>query len=130
MPERFEIRFDLDYLVEWICPTERPGPLSFRVSPATLLFENAGYPELTLKSPQGVFSIDEFVRSDYQRIPGAALGTWLYQLRGHDNCSVQLRASGFRLYLRSEPTLIHGQELSFSQRGGLSFAVPGDGEAP
>ena len=93
------------------------------------MFENAGYLEVTIKTPQGVFWIDEFVRSEYEKIPGPALATWLYQLRGHDNCTVQLRASGFRLFLRAEPSLVPGQELSLSQRGGISFAVPSDADA-
>jgi hypothetical protein len=125
IPELYEIRFDLDYLVEWLCPAQQPGPMSFLVSPATLVFEDAGDLEAELNSPQGMFSLDTLERTDFHQIPDATVGTWQYELRGHDRCMVRLRASGFRLHLRAEPYVSTEQRLSIERRGGISFQVPG-----
>jgi hypothetical protein len=124
LPDLFEIRFDIDYLVEWLCPAQEGFALSFRTSPATLVFENAGTVEANLKTPQGDFSLNELVRSGFEQLPGARLGTWQYDLRGHDECSVRLRASGFRLHIRAEPVISYQQQLPMDQRSGISFAIP------
>lgn len=128
--EAFEIRFDIDYLAEWRDPSEKDAPFSFRISPATLVFENAGDLEATLVAPQGDFSLDCLVRSDFVQMPGAQLGTWQFELEGHGDCSVRLRASGFRLHLRAEPVVAQLQQLSLRDRGGISFDVPADCRNP
>jgi len=124
LPELFEIRFDIDYLAEWLCPAQKGAPISFRISPATLVFENAGHMEASIHAPQGDFSLDELARSGFEQLPGATLGTWQYELRGHDGCLVRLRASGFTLHLRAEPVIADQQQLSLDRRGGISFHVP------
>lgn len=126
LPEVYEVRFDVDYLVEWLCPAQKNGPIVFRISPATLVFENAGCMDAALRAPQGSFSLNDLVRSDFVQLPGAAVGTWEYDLRGHDGSYVRLRASGFRLHLRADPIPSDQQQLSLKERGGISFRVPGE----
>lgn len=124
VPDAFEIRLDVDFLVEWLCPRSADERARFRVSPATLVFDNAAEFAATLTSPQGAFSIDELVRSDFELLPGAALGTYRYELRAHGGSLLRVRASGFRLVLRAEPIATDQQELSMEQRGGVCFDVP------
>ena len=59
LPDIYQVRFDVDFLVEWLCPPQKPGVLSYRISPATLVFENAAHPEITLKTQQGSYYINE-----------------------------------------------------------------------
>jgi hypothetical protein len=77
-----------------------------------------------------MFSVDDLVRSGFEQIRGAIVGTWLFELRGHDECWVRLRASGFRLHLRAEPVVSERQQLSASERGAISFDVTGSVPAP
>src|SRR5262249_49421582 len=121
LAEAFEIRFDIDYFVNWL-PAQGGSPILFRISPATLVFENAGDLEATLRTPQGEFSLDELRRSEFEQLPGASMGTWQFDLHGHNECWFRLRASGFCLHLRAEPVICDRPQLSMAQRGGISFA--------
>lgn len=124
--ERHELRFDVDYLVEWLCPEDGSGTCTFRISPATLVFLDVTAMEISLRSPEGEFALDALVRSDLVRPEGASPGPWQFELRPHEGGYVRVRAMGFQLHLRAEPLVADQQELSLAARGGVSFEVPGE----
>ena len=66
-PERFELRLDLDYILEWVAPTEPGGPFTFRVAPATLVFHNVSGVTADLQPGTGVLpTLDALTRADRQ----------------------------------------------------------------
>ncbi|NMO17537.1 hypothetical protein HPC49_09975 [Pyxidicoccus fallax] len=123
VPERFEVRLDLDFIVEWLAPGPGASALDFRVAPATLVFENAGELQVHLSSPTGVLTLQELRREDEQRLPGASMSTWRWTLVANEG-SVALRASGFRQFLRQAPQWVRGrQHLLEEERGGPSLSA-------
>lgn len=106
-----EVRLDIDYLVEWI----RGVPASFKVSPATLVFDNA----TVLRDVDPGW----FVVSGIERTPQPD-GSFEYELRSQTGPSMKLRAQGFRMYLRAAPIATKTQKLSPAERGPSTFELP------
>jgi hypothetical protein len=108
---------DLDYIVEWVCPTPPATAYGFRTCPATLVFDDAWdlAGEIDLQGFSFEMSLDAVERSGPDQH-----GAFGWTLVGH-GFSLTLRASGFTLYLRGRPILSPHQRLSIDQRGGLSF---------
>jgi hypothetical protein len=52
--------------------------------------------------------------------------TWSWELNGHEG-AIRLRATGYTQALRAAPRMAPAQRLTWEERGGPSFALPGDG---
>jgi len=120
IPERYELCFDIDYIVEWLCPADRPGEAKFRLAPATLLFSHVSDVRFQTRSSQGAISITEVQRQDRELIQGAEIATWMWTLIC-DEGKISFRAGGFTQYLRRSPVMIDSQTLTSDERGGLDF---------
>ena len=108
-----EVRFDIDYPVEWIRGDF--GRMSFKLSPATLVFDNAS---LLHELPE-----TWFILSGIERVPQPD-GSFEYELRSQTGPSLRIRAQGFRLYLRAEPVTAGVQRLSDTVRGPSTMSLP------
>jgi hypothetical protein len=125
-PERFELRLDLDYILRWIAPTEPGGPFTFRLAPATLVFHNVSEATVDLQPWTGALpTLDALTRADPQPTPNGRLVTWSWELDGHEG-AIRLRATGYTQALRAAPRVAPEQRLTWEERGGPSFALPGD----
>ena len=119
-PEVYEYRFDIDYIVQWLCPVPPAKALAFMVAPATLVFEHVSALDISLSSQSGDLSLKDLRREDEQRIPAAVRSTWRWILEFNEGV-VSLRGTGFRQYLRRSPLLSNAQRLDDATRGGVSF---------
>ena len=125
-PERFELRLDLDYLLEWIAPPEPGGDYAFRVAPAPLAFHNVADVALDLAPWTAALpTLNAITRADPHPTPDGRLMTWSWELDGHEG-AIRLRATGYTQALRSAPRVTPAQRLTWEERGGPSFALPGD----
>ena len=108
-PHLHELRLDIDYIFDW---QER----GFWISPATLVFETQSF-HIDLPGPSGDW-INAMERT------GAGDSTeWRISL--NTGGSIEVRASGFRQYIRRSPILVAtpNQYLETTQRGGVSFDI-------
>jgi hypothetical protein len=122
LADRFELRFDIDYILEWVCSPAQGEPTQFRIAPATLIFKDAGALRVTLDSQQPLASIDEITRVNRGRLTGASVDTWYWKIKCHEG-EISFEASGFFLFLRAAPIQLGLQYLNSEQRGLPSFAA-------
>jgi hypothetical protein len=112
-----ELELDLDYILEWVCPTE--STFAFRVAPATLTF--VGVLDLRIEVDYAAataavtpFSIDGITR-DTISSPGNA--RWSIELNWPTG-AISFMASGFRQVLRAQPIVTASQSLTEQERSG------------
>lgn len=120
VPEKYEIWLDIDYIVRWVNPNSTENTFSFWVAPATLVFSNVCDLEIHLESQSGGFLIRSFERSDEQLTPNKEMNVWLWEF-DLDEGNLSFRTTGFTQFFRRKPSLTHSQQLSISERGGISF---------
>jgi hypothetical protein len=120
VPDRFELYFDVDYIVEWICPPSRPGPARFRIAPANVVFENVADVNITVESQQGSITISEVGRTKRQSLPGASVESWHWVFKCEEGV-ISFDASGCQLALRQQPMLSDVQHLDVEHRGLPTF---------
>jgi len=113
-PHLHELRFDIDYIFEWVGfgkPAEQSGHW---ISPATLVFEALRF-HVDLPGPSGdwIISIEHSGTGDS--------GEWHISL--NTGGKITVRAPGFRQYIRRLPVFVAvpDQYLETTQRGGVSF---------
>jgi hypothetical protein len=117
--ESYEFAMDLDYIFKRVHPG--PGEASFRfwVAPVTMVFENAHDVSIKIESRQGGMEVADLRRGEPKPTPNGARTDYLYRFECQEG-TVSLRATGYRLYVRSEPRLMDGQCFSLAERGGIS----------
>jgi hypothetical protein len=122
-PERSELLFDIDYILEWLQPPAGEKFYKFRVAPATLVFTNVHEIRCDLSSG-GDLEIDAFTRSnatsprnaDY--IPKKT--EWVWTLECQEGV-ISFRSVGFSMHVRRPAVLTGAQHLPLTERGGFSF---------
>lgn len=115
------VLFDLDYVLEWISPS-RPGKqFTFRVAPATLVFEPAWdlRGDVTLVGLSFVLSIIAITRSEPDE---HGFRHWVVD---GNEFRLEFDARGFTQYLRRAPVVGPFQRLSREERGAPSFSERG-----
>ena len=112
---------DLDYIVEWSCPTPPATTYSFWVCPATLVFDPAW--DLTGNIKLQGFGLELWLDA-LERSGPDEHDAFEWTLAGQ-RFSLAVRAPGFTQYLRRPPIHSPHQRLSIDQRGGLSFDQQG-----
>jgi hypothetical protein len=117
--EKFEFAMDLDYIFKWVHPGPGETYFQFWVAPVTMVFENAYDVAIAIESSQGGIEVADLHREDSQLTPNGALKDYRFRFECQEG-EISLRASGYRLYVRSEPSLMQGQRFSIEERGGIS----------
>jgi hypothetical protein len=120
-----EMAFDIDYIVEWIKPTQNEVNYRHWSAPATLVFHNVcrfvadvePYADTVFL---GIGPTEDPIEVDITRPAGEGILRW-WSLK----CPVgywRLLTSGFTQYFRGAPVLTTGGRIDLARRGGLSFA--------
>lgn len=117
---------DIDYIVSRFEP-ETPGQEpAYWIAPATLAFADASGVTATISDGSSGpvllgpgITATNLVMSDVLRIGPEGEPQWRITGKGFD---IQLRDSGFRLYIRAAPQLVACPSLELAARGGVSFA--------
>ncbi len=116
-----DLLMDMDYICAWVQPDGAHHPLSFYVAPATLAFHGVTDIRFSLESVANPFKLNDVRREDCRPIPNSPFETWQWTMEGHHGM-LTMRAVGYTLYFRQQPTLMQVQSLSYEERGGISFA--------
>ncbi|MGO9507692.1 MAG: hypothetical protein ACLPXZ_10225 [Mycobacterium sp.] len=108
---------DLDYIVEWVCPTAPSNAFAFWICPATLAFDQAWdlVGDINLQGFSFELALNALARSGPDEHDA-----FEWTLVGHE-FTLTLGAAGFTQYLRCPPIQSPRQRLSLEERGGLSF---------
>jgi len=85
----------------------------------TMVFENASEVKIEIESQQGGIEVAKLLREDPKLTPNGALTDYLFRFECQEG-EISLRATGYRLYVRSEPRLLQVQCFSLEERGGIS----------
>lgn len=117
--ERLEFAMDLDYIFKWVHPEPGETHFKFWVAPVTMVFENAHDISIENESPQGGIEVADLHRENPKPTPNGASTGYLYRFECQEG-AISLRATGYRLYVRTEPRLMRVQCFSLAERGGIS----------
>ena len=130
-PETYEVEFDLDYIVEWVDPSERGGNYSFWSAPATLVFENVRKLVLHMEPDPPEFEIIGIERDEPSHELPLGTTPWGSTIRGPEwrwqfdlgRGTLSFRSTGYQQYFRRPPLFVgQQQQPTLAQRGGISFA--------
>jgi hypothetical protein len=117
--KRFEFAIDFDYIFKWVHPGHGENSFKFWVAPVTMVFENAFGVSIDIESRQGGIQVADLHREDPRPTPNGTLTDYLYRFECQEG-EISMGATGYRLYVRSEPRLIEAQSFSLEERGGIS----------
>ncbi len=116
-----DLLMDMDYKCAWVQSAVAQHPFSFYIAPATLAFHGATDIRFSLESVANPLKLNAVRREDRRAIPGYPVETWHWTLEGHHGL-LTMRALGYTLYFRQQPTLLDAQRFTYAARGGISFA--------
>lgn len=117
----FKLLFDIDYILEWV-NQENSNNYKFKVSPATLIFENVW--DLTFSAE---YDLNLRIENIDKRNPHKPKNNDLKEKHEFDwtielgNGEISFKSIGFKQYLRGEIIETEHQELNVNNRGGISF---------
>jgi hypothetical protein len=117
----FDLELDIDYIVEWICDTNRA--CRFAVAPATLTFHNVNQlvidVQLSYKESLTIAGIErEEIATDAEREVGLRKCRWNITLHSYSNRKnrISFESTGFLQVLRKPPVVQSRQELEDEER--------------
>lgn len=118
LEEAYEFLLDIDYILEWIKPTDSDEFYEFLVAPATLVFKNV-YDicfDLEFDCRLNIESItrDEKVKckninNEYE---------WFWKIECQEGI-ISFRSLGFEMFINEKPTLSNSQRLG--RTNGIKF---------
>jgi len=122
--ESFELILDIDYILEWVNPSDNETQFKFWVAPATLVFRNVWNLNINIESldleiqdlhrsnprpPKNINSIKESLEYDWN------IGT--------NSGEIAFTAVGYKQYFRKDAVLSSLQKVGLNERGGVSFEI-------
>ena len=123
-PELFEFWVDLDYIFSWVHPQGDEKYFRFWVAPVTLVFTNVHSLGFEIELYDGGLSVLSLERSEPTKPRNAdhmpQQVEWLWRLDCNEG-EIALRSVGYSQFTRRPPALLQAQELTFEERGGISF---------
>jgi hypothetical protein len=124
LSETYEFVLDIDYILRWVHPAPEETYFQFWVSPATLVFENAGDIKFDLETLYGNGVEIQDVHRQNPRIleAGLAAGTnmWRWVIEAQEG-EISLDATGYKQFFRKKPSFHQEQTLELRIRSGISF---------
>ena len=122
--ETFEFALDIDYIFQWIHPTENETYFKFWVAPATLIFEYVYDLKFDIEIDfGGGLEIDFIERTEPKKIEAgdfAGRDEWRWIIGTHEG-EINLRATSYKQYTRKQPVFGQSQAIETNVRGGISF---------
>lgn len=119
---KFELLFDIDYILKWIDPVKEGESYTFMVVAATLIFRNVYDINIDLNTVD--FQILEISRSNPTRPKNAE---YINENIEYDwdiattNGVITFKSVGYIQVAKSEPVLSESQMLGLEERGGVNF---------
>ena len=119
-PEQFEFLVDLDYIFRWVDPGLEETHFRFWVAPVTMVFENACYVRIDIRSQSGSIEVANLHRDLLGPTPNGRFTNYAFRFECQEG-EVHLQATGYKMYVRRLPVLLSVQCLELGARGGISF---------
>jgi hypothetical protein len=121
--DRFELLFDIDYILERVPPIAGEKHFKYQVAPATLVFASVHEIRCDLWA-LGDLELNDLKWSEPRSDLNPGLPRrgveWLWTLQCKEG-TISFRAIGFSMEIRRVPTLSDFPRLSSEHRGGFSF---------
>ena len=120
--EKFELAFDIDYIVKWVNLKEDNTYIKFWVAPATLVFKNVYEININLYTVD--FQIQDINRENpikpknKDHIKDILEYDWRIETT---NGEITFKSVGYTQFIRQKPKLLDKQLLDFNERGGITF---------
>lgn len=119
--EKFELVFDIDFIVEWVTPKDSQSSYEFWVVPATLAFKNVH--ELTMDVDSVDLIIDTITRGDPSEPKNVNYVNdleykWTIET---NNGELSFKSVGYEQFARAKPLLSNAQVIEPLRRGEISF---------
>jgi hypothetical protein len=118
--ERFRFKVDLDYIVEWVNPSQQDDPFRFRISRASLDFNNIDELciDLHWKNAPASCQLAALDRAESRQTPnGAIQWRWVMDFQSPSG-EIAFWATGFSLTLLHAPSISERQTLPSYEREG------------
>jgi hypothetical protein len=122
----YNFYLDIDFICEWIEPTDENKSYKFKVAPATLNFHNVWDISFDMETNLSL-EIDTITMNNphspknKEILPKDILEyDWIIELQQGE---ISFKSIGFDMHLRELPTLKQAQTLGIKERGGISFSV-------
>ncbi|MBS1665194.1 MAG: hypothetical protein JST68_29380 [Bacteroidetes bacterium] len=120
--EKFELAFDIDYIIEWIKPNSKNAGYKFSIVPSTLVFGNVHSIEI------GSDTIDLIILSVNREGLGKPANGDLINVSLEYKWTIETTSGeisftsiGYQQFARMEPVLVSTQALGLHIRNGISF---------
>jgi hypothetical protein len=119
---KFELLFDIDFIVEWVKPENDESFFKFWVVPATLTFKHVY--EISIN----VDSVDLIIQDISRGNPteprianyNSALKEYQWKIET-TNGEITFKSGGYEQFARKRPVLLDSQAIGLRERNGLSF---------
>jgi hypothetical protein len=120
--EKFELLFDIDFIVEWVKPENGESYFKFWVAPATLVFKRVYDISISIDSVDLI--IQDITRSNPTEPKNADYNSaskeynWKIETT---NGEIIFKSIGYEQFARKQPVLLDTQAIGLRERNGLSF---------
>ncbi len=123
-PEKYEIAFDVDFILEWVKPSLNETHFNLLIAPATLVFHNVNEAKFDLEPFTGV-NIDLVTKYNSRQPKNLAyLNQKKAEWQWHIECregEISFYSVGFSMFLRKPPEIYPSGFPTSEERGGISF---------
>jgi hypothetical protein len=116
-----DIVFDLDYIFEWIQPTEPEKYFSFWIAPCTLIFKDAFDLKIDIEIGQAEFELEIADLHLIAKTKNENEDIYEWNLEFQQG-NISLKSHGFEQIVRKNAIYSNEQILDLEKRGGISFS--------
>jgi hypothetical protein len=121
--EKFELMFDIDYIIEWVKPEANTPYFKFWVVPATLVFKNVRNINISADSVdliiQSISRDDPSEPKNANYVGGSLEYRWTIETT---NGEIAFYSIAYEQFARESPVLLDSQTIGLTARNGTSFA--------
>lgn len=118
-----DLVFDIDYIFKWVNPSKPGQPLSFWVSPCTLVFKSAFALTMNIDRRGGTTDMlevaDLYLVDKVEQEANKWIYEWVIELQ---EGKIHFKSSGFDQIVRQQPIFTKSQCLTLEERNGISFS--------
>jgi uncharacterized protein YegP (UPF0339 family) len=113
--EKFELLFDIDFIVEWKKPKNGGSFFKFWVVPATLVFKHVY--DISINTDSVDLIIQDIIRNNPSELKNENY-QWKIETT---NGEIIFKSLGYEQFARKKPVLLDTQAIGLIERNGLSF---------
>jgi hypothetical protein len=116
--------FDIDYIFKWVEPPKPGQPISFWVSPCTLVFKDTFALTINIDRRGGTTGMLEIADLYLVDKVEQEANKWIYEWTINlQEGGINFKSSGFEQIVRQAPIFTDGQFLTLDERNGISFSM-------